>query len=99
MHADGFVTSHARVFDDIALCIEIHVGRRRGWGLLTIVDEVDVAIRGAEQHESAATQIPSWWVNHGERETGGDRGIHCVPAGLHDRSEEHTSELQSPMYL
>ncbi len=44
-HADCLVSEQARVFDHVALSVEIHVLSSRGGRFFAKVDEVDFAIR------------------------------------------------------
>src|SRR5437660_5186735 len=81
-HTDRFIAIFAGSFDHVALRVEVHVtGRRRG-SLLTIIEEVSLAVGHADQHESAASDVS----RRGMYDSEGKAGSHCrvdgIPAGL-----------------
>ena len=55
--------------------------RRR---LFPVVDEMGLAIRQANQHETAATQISRLGMHHRQREADSYGGVHGIAARLHD---------------
>ena len=82
-HADRFVSGNACVFNHVALSVEIHIRRRSSGRLLAVVNEVSFAIRRADEHETAASEISSLRMYNGQGESGGDGCIYRVPACLH----------------
>ena len=68
----------------LPLRVEIHVARRRCRSLFAVVEKVRLAIGHADQHEAAATDISGRRMHHGQRESGGHRGVDGIAAGLHD---------------
>ena len=67
----------------LAVLVEEDVARRGGGRGLAVVDRgVDVAVGEMNQHVAAAADIAGARIGHGERKSGGDRGVDRVAAPL-----------------
>ena len=83
-HADRLVTNLAGARNYVALRVQIQVAGRGGRSHLAIVEKVRLAIRHANQHEPAATNISRRGMHHRQRESRGHRRVHGIAARLHD---------------
>ena len=79
-HRNRPVADDAGVLDDVTLGIEVHVRRGRGRRFLAIVDEVGLAVRKADEHESSTAQVSCLGIHHRQGETHGNGGVHGVAA-------------------
>ena len=83
-HADGPITVQARILDNVAARIEVHVGRRRRRRLFAEVEEDVAPIGQVNRHEPAATNIPATRIDDRLRITNRHRGIDGIAAHLED---------------
>src|SRR5205085_8607933 len=67
-YADGLIAISRRVFDDVAVRIEVHVARRRQRRALAIINPLGRSVGGANEHESAAAEVAGGRPGDGERE-------------------------------
>ena len=65
---------------EVSLCVEIHVATRARRGHLPIVDGLHRSVAEAYHHETATAEIAGLGVDHRERESYGNGGIHRVAA-------------------
>jgi hypothetical protein len=82
-HAHRAIADRAHAFDDVALVIEIHVGRRGLRRALAIVEEVRLAVH-VQRHETAAADVARFGIGDRQREGDGDRCVDGIAAFLED---------------
>ncbi len=76
--ADRLVSHGAGVGNHVALSVQIHVTAGGFWSFFAIVEEVDLAVGKANQHESAATNVSRSRMNDRQREAGGHSSVNRV---------------------
>ena len=83
-HANGLVTDFAGARNHVALGVQIHVAGCGRGSHFAIVEKVRLAIRHANKHEPAATDISGCGMHHGQREPSGHGGVDGIASSLHD---------------
>ena len=79
-HADRLVSRQARIADDVAIGVQVHVASRGGRSCLAVVQEGRFPVQ-VRQHEAATTDVAGLGIGDGEREGSRDRGVDGVAAG------------------
>jgi hypothetical protein len=72
----------ARALDDVAVLVEVHVGRGGQRRLLAEVEEGLAAVGQLHGHEAAAAQVARGGVHHRQRIAHGHGGVDGVAAAL-----------------
>ncbi len=75
------------------MAVEIHVGRSFGGSFLAVVEKMDLAVRPAEEQESAAADVAGLGIDDRQGEADRDRRVDCVAALLHD-GDAHLGSLR-----
>src|SRR6185503_15652313 len=56
-NTDGLVANERRVFDDVAVRVEVHVASRRQRSALAIIERLGRAVGFSNEHETAAAEV------------------------------------------
>jgi hypothetical protein len=81
-HAHGEVAVGAQALDDVAVLVEVHVGRGGQRRLLAEVEEGLAAVGQLHGHEAAAAEVARGGVHHRQRIAHGHGRIDGVAAAL-----------------
>ena len=92
-HAGRSIPFGARSLDDVAVAVEVHVGRGGQRGLFAEIDEGLAPVCELERHEAAAAEASRAGKDDAERITDGDRGVDRVATLLQDVDADPGREM------